>query len=106
MMSTQAPSERITMELGLHLADFTWPAGPRRLGEDLATVARAAEDCGFAKLSVMDHVWQIGVVGPPEHERLGASPQSAYRAAAPTGSGLLAWSRRWCTGSLACSPSA
>ncbi len=79
------------MELGLHLADFTWPAGPRRLGEDLATVARAAEDCGFAKLSVMDHVWQIGVVGPPEHEMLEAYTALGYLAACTTRIELLAW---------------
>ncbi len=79
------------MELGLHLADFTWPAGPRRLGEDLTTVARAAEDCGFAKLSVMDHVWQIGVVGPPEHEMLEAYTALGYLAACTSRIELIAW---------------
>src|SRR6266581_8658866 len=91
MMSSPDPSERITMELGLHLADFTWPAGPRRLGENLTTVARAAEDCGFAKLSVMDHVWQIGVVGPPEHDMLEAYTALGYLAACTTRIELLAW---------------
>src|SRR5215470_12473408 len=79
------------MELGLHLADFTWPAGPQGLGKDLAAVARAAEDCGFTKLSVMDHVWQIGVVGPPEHEMLEAYTALGYLAACTSRIDLLAW---------------
>jgi len=79
------------MELGLHLADFTWPAGPQGLGKDLAAVAKAAEDCGFTKLSVMDHVWQIGVVGPPEHEMLEAYTALGYLAASTSRIELLAW---------------
>jgi alkanesulfonate monooxygenase SsuD/methylene tetrahydromethanopterin reductase-like flavin-dependent oxidoreductase (luciferase family) len=43
-----------------------------RLGEDLGNVARAAEEAGFDRLSVMDHVWQIEMIGPPEHEMLEA----------------------------------
>ena len=60
------------MKLGLHIPDFTWPAGPSRLGPQLAEVAQAAEEAGFDRLSVMDHVWQIGHIGPPEHEMLEA----------------------------------
>ncbi len=79
------------MELGLHVADFTWPDGPSALGKDLAQVAKAAEDCGFTKLSVMDHVWQIGVVGPPEHEMLEAYTALGYLAACTSRIELLAW---------------
>ncbi len=79
------------MELGLHLADFTWPGGPQRLGADLAAVATAAEEAGFAKLSVMDHVWQIGIVGPPELEMLEAYTALGYLAACTTRIELLAW---------------
>jgi alkanesulfonate monooxygenase SsuD/methylene tetrahydromethanopterin reductase-like flavin-dependent oxidoreductase (luciferase family) len=53
------------VKLGLHLPDFTWPNGPSRLASDLGAVAKAADDAGFERLSVMDHVWQIGNVGPP-----------------------------------------
>ena len=60
------------MKLGIGLADFTWPGGPRHLGEDLAAVGRAADAAGFDRLSVMDHLWQIRGVGPPEHEMLEA----------------------------------
>src|SRR5260370_35021761 len=54
------------MELGLHVADFTWPNGPANLAKDLTRITATAEDAGFTKLSVMDHVWQIHLVGPPE----------------------------------------
>jgi F420-dependent oxidoreductase-like protein len=52
------------MELGLHIANFTWSGGAPTLGRDLAHLARTAEDAGFARITVMDHLWQIGPVGP------------------------------------------
>ncbi|WNI14339.1 LLM class F420-dependent oxidoreductase [Actinacidiphila sp. ITFR-21] len=58
------------MELGLHFADFTWTGGAARLGPDLARAAREAEAAGIARLTVMDHVWQIEHVGPAENEML------------------------------------
>lgn len=79
------------MKLGLHLPDFTWPGGPQTLGSDLARVAKAAEDAGFDKLSVMDHVWQIGVIGPPEHEMLEAYTTLGFLAAHTTKIDLLSW---------------
>jgi F420-dependent oxidoreductase-like protein len=60
------------LKLGIHISDFTWPDGPQRLGDNLATVARAADEAGFDRLSVMDHMWQIGHLGPPDHEMLEA----------------------------------
>ena len=69
------------MKLGLHVADFTWPGGPSALGSDLAAVAKAADEAGFDRLSVMDHVWQISVMGPPEHEMLEAYTALGFVAA-------------------------
>ncbi len=69
------------MKLGLHISDFTWPGGPSRLGEDLKRVTLAAEAAGFDRVSVMDHVWQIGVIGPPENEMLEAYTTLGYLAA-------------------------
>ncbi|MFC3990262.1 hypothetical protein [Actinoplanes siamensis] len=54
------------MRLGLHISNFTWPDGPARLAPTLAEIASAADEAGFERISVMDHLWQIGVVGPPE----------------------------------------
>jgi alkanesulfonate monooxygenase len=79
------------MKLGLHVSDFTWPGGAPTLASDLRNVAVAAEDAGFARLSVMDHVWQIRVVGPPEHDMLEAYTTLGFLAAHTTRMELLAW---------------
>jgi alkanesulfonate monooxygenase len=79
------------MDLGLHLANFTWSGGPDRLVGDLRRTAKLAEDVGFRKLSVMDHVWQIGPVGPREHEMLEAYTTLGYLAAVTERIELLAW---------------
>ena len=79
------------MELGLHVANFTWPDGPQHLGANLGRVAAAAEEAGFAKLSVMDHVWQIGHIGPPENDMLEAYTALGYLAAKTSKIELLAW---------------
>src|SRR5881275_1091316 len=77
------------MKIGLHIADFTWPGGPANLAQDLRRVAVAAEDAGFTRVSVMDHVWQIGVLGPPEHEMLEAYTTLGYLAACTSRAKLL-----------------
>jgi alkanesulfonate monooxygenase len=79
------------MELGVHVSNFTWPGGPERLASDLTNVAAKAEELGFSKLSVMDHVWQIGHIGPPEHEMLEAYTALGYLAARTSRIKLLAW---------------
>ena len=79
------------MEIGLHVSNFTWPGGADGLRSDLADVAQAAEANGFAKLSVMDHMWQIGHIGPPEHEMLEAYTTLGYLAANTSRIKLLAW---------------
>ncbi len=79
------------MELGLHLSNFTWPGGPANLAKDLGRTAKLAEDVGFMKLSVMDHVWQIQVVGPPELDMLEAYTTLGYLAAKTERIQLLAW---------------
>ena len=79
------------MKIGLHVADFTWPGGPPELASDLGRIATAAEDAGFARLSVMDHLWQIGVLGPPEHDMLEAYTTLGFLAAKTSRIELLAW---------------
>jgi len=79
------------VELGLHLPNLTYPDGAPALARDLGRIATAAEDAGFRKLSVMDHVWQIGVVGPPEHDMLEAYTTLGYLAAKTSKIQLLAW---------------
>ena len=79
------------MYLGLHLANFTWSGGSSTFVDDLVRTARTAEDVGFTKLSVMDHVWQIGMVGPKEHEMLEAYTALGFLAAVTEKVQLLAW---------------
>jgi alkanesulfonate monooxygenase len=79
------------LKIGLHIANFTYPNGPAGLADDLTRVAVAAEDAGFARLSVMDHVWQISVLGPPENEMLEAYTTLGYLAARTSRVELLAW---------------
>jgi alkanesulfonate monooxygenase len=69
------------MELGLHIADFTWNGGAATLGPQLARHAKNAEDAGITRITVMDHFWQIGPVGPVEHEMLEAYTTLGFLAA-------------------------
>jgi F420-dependent oxidoreductase-like protein len=58
------------MELGLHVANFTWNGGDAEIGPTLARVARTAESAGISRMTVMDHVWQISLNGPVENAML------------------------------------
>ncbi|MGA2469950.1 MAG: LLM class F420-dependent oxidoreductase [Solirubrobacteraceae bacterium] len=70
------------MEFGLHVSNFTWSGrGGAELGPTLARLARTAESAGVSRLTVMDHVWQIAHIGPPEHEMLEAYTTLGFLAA-------------------------
>jgi F420-dependent oxidoreductase-like protein len=69
------------MDLGFHIADFTWNGGPSKLAPTLGRLAREAEAGGIARLTVMDHFWQIGPVGAPEESMLEAYTTLGYLAA-------------------------
>jgi alkanesulfonate monooxygenase SsuD/methylene tetrahydromethanopterin reductase-like flavin-dependent oxidoreductase (luciferase family) len=69
------------MELGLQIPNFTWPGGPAALGTQLAEVASAADEAGFAYLGVMDHFFQISLLGPPEMDMLEAYTTLGFLAA-------------------------
>lgn len=58
------------MRIGLQIPDFTWPGGPEALASTLRAIATTADEGGFASLWVMDHLFQIPLVGPPEHDML------------------------------------
>jgi F420-dependent oxidoreductase-like protein len=69
------------MKLGLTIPDFTWAAGPEKLGSTLAQIARTADEAGFESIWVMDHFWQIRGNGPQEHEMLEGYSALAFMAA-------------------------
>jgi F420-dependent oxidoreductase-like protein len=54
---------------GLQIPNFTYPGiAPDDLFERIADVAVAAEESGFDTIMVMDHFYQLPLLGPPEHE--------------------------------------
>jgi alkanesulfonate monooxygenase SsuD/methylene tetrahydromethanopterin reductase-like flavin-dependent oxidoreductase (luciferase family) len=69
------------MELGLHIADFTWTGGATALGLALARHARNAEAAGITRITAMDYFWQIRRVGPAENEMLEAYTALGFLAA-------------------------
>ena len=69
------------MRIGLQVPNFTWPGGPQAIAPTLANIARTADQGGFASLWVMDHFFQIGVIGPAEHEMLEGYSALNYLAA-------------------------
>jgi F420-dependent oxidoreductase-like protein len=69
------------MKIGLHISDFTWDGGAAELGPRLVAIAARAEQGGVDRISVMDHVWQIFALGPPEHEMLEAYTALGFLAA-------------------------
>jgi F420-dependent oxidoreductase-like protein len=70
------------MQIGVQIPEFNnGDGGPARLGADLAAVARAADDAGFSHIAVMDHFFQIPVIGPPQQPMLEAYTTLAYLAA-------------------------
>jgi F420-dependent oxidoreductase-like protein len=55
------------MKLGVHCSNLTWPGGVEKLGATLAGVAEAADAGGFTTLTMMDHYFQMEILGgPPE----------------------------------------
>jgi F420-dependent oxidoreductase-like protein len=69
------------MRFGLHVPVFTWEGGAAGIRQRLTRVAELAEEGGFDRISVMDHVWQIGHLGPPEADMLEAYTTLGYLAA-------------------------
>ena len=70
------------MKLGLHISDFTWEGGaPELRVQARPTSPSAPKTRGVDRISVMDHVWQIGHIGPPEHEMLEAYTALGWLAA-------------------------
>jgi len=68
------------MRIGLQIPSFTWPGGDGEIGTRLAHIARTADDAGFASIWVMDHFFQIGMVGKPEEPMLEGYSALSYLA--------------------------
>ncbi|MEO9151628.1 MAG: LLM class F420-dependent oxidoreductase [Lapillicoccus sp.] len=68
------------MKLGLQQSNFTWGTGPEQIGPTFARIARDADQVGLASLWVMDHFFQISMIGPPEHEMIEGYSALAFAA--------------------------
>ena len=56
---------------GLQIPNFTYPdTPPDQLFEKIAAIAVAAEESGWDTVMVMDHFYQLPLLGPPENEML------------------------------------
>ena len=69
------------MKLGLQINNFSWAGGPARSGATLAEIARTAEECGFDRIGVADHLWQHPIMGGPEAGELECYTTLAFLAA-------------------------
>jgi F420-dependent oxidoreductase-like protein len=69
------------MKLGLQINNFGWAGGPARSGATLVEIARTAEDCGFDRIGVADHLWQHPIMGGPEADELECYTTLAFLAA-------------------------
>jgi F420-dependent oxidoreductase-like protein len=65
----------------LQIPYYTWPGGPPALAPRLAEVARGAEDAGFDSIWVMDHYFQIPMIGGAELDMLEAYTTLGFIAA-------------------------
>jgi F420-dependent oxidoreductase-like protein len=72
------------MKVGLQITSFNWPGAPANTGAKLAEIARAADEAAFTSLWVMDHLFQIQYVGPPEDPMLEAYSTLSYLAGVTT----------------------
>jgi F420-dependent oxidoreductase-like protein len=79
----------MTVRIGVQIPDFQGGGGPDRLGQSLAAVGRTADDAGFDSIAVMDHFFQISMIGPSEHDMLEAYTTLGYLAACTSRARLL-----------------
>ncbi|MQA96844.1 MAG: TIGR03560 family F420-dependent LLM class oxidoreductase [Streptosporangiales bacterium] len=69
------------MRVGIQVPAFNWSGENTRIGPEFGALARDADQAGLHSLWVMDHFFQIGVVGPPEEPMLEGYTTLAYAAA-------------------------
>jgi F420-dependent oxidoreductase-like protein len=77
------------MKIGLQVPEFNGAGSAGELGSKLAAVARTADEAGFDSIAVMDHFFQISMVGPPENYMLEAYTTLGYLAACTSRARLL-----------------
>ncbi len=69
------------MRIGLQIPSFTWPGGISVLRSKLSEIAKAAEKAGFYSIWVMDHFFQLPMIGPVDEPMLEGYSTLNYLAA-------------------------
>lgn len=69
------------MQIGIHLANLTWPGGRTEMAPTIANIARTAEGVGCEHVSVMDHWFQMDQVAPVDNDMLEAYTTLGFLAA-------------------------
>ena len=69
------------MKLGLQIPIYTWEGGPPKMASKLGEIAKTAEDVGFDSVWVMDHFFQLPMIGAAEMDMLEAYTTLGYLAA-------------------------
>ena len=78
------------MKLGVQLNSFDWTGGPGQFGRNLAKIGKTAEEAGFDRIGVADHVWQHPIMGGPEADEPECYTTLAFLAANTERIGLTA----------------
>ena len=69
------------MRIGLQIPSFTWPGGSAEIGPRLAEIVQTADQAGFSSIWLMDHFFQIEMIGPADEPMLEGYTTLGYIAA-------------------------
>lgn len=69
------------MEIGIHVASFSWPNSPADTAKTLTAVAQTADEAAFTSLSVMDHLFQMDMMADAAEPMLEGYTTLGYLAA-------------------------
>jgi F420-dependent oxidoreductase-like protein len=69
------------MKIGLQIPNFSWPGGTATLAAKFGEIATVAEDVGFYSIWVMDHFFQLPMLGEPDQPMLEGYSALTYLAA-------------------------
>lgn len=76
------------MKLGVHVVTYDFEGGPAAIAPMLAAVGKAVDEGGIDNLSVMDHYWQMEMVGGPDLNMLEGYTTLGFLAAHTTSAEL------------------
>ena len=76
------------MKLGVHLVTYDFDGGPAAIAPMLAATGSAVDEAGIDNLSLMDHYWQMEMVGGPDLNMLEGYTTLGFLAAHTTSAEL------------------